>query len=55
MAWLSEKAFERLGSWVKRSTDARPSVFSPLINRLTPIEQSDTRDWVGDADWARLQ
>lgn len=55
MAWLSEKAFERLGSWVKRSTDSRPSVFSPLINRLTPIEQADTRDWVGDADWARLQ
>lgn len=55
MVWLSEKAFERLGTWIKRSTDASPGVVSPLIKRLTPIEQTDTRDWAGDADWARLQ
>ncbi len=55
MAWLSEKAFERLGAWVKRSTDGSPSIFNPLIKRLTPVEQPDALDWAGDADWARLQ
>ncbi len=55
MAWLSEKAFERMGAWLKRSTDASPGVFNPLIKRLTPVEQAEGLDWAGDADWARLQ
>ena len=55
MAWLSEKAFERTGAWLKRSTDPSPGVFNPLIKRLTPVEQAEGLDWAGDADWARLQ
>ncbi|ABE42266.1 HlyD family type I secretion periplasmic adaptor subunit [Polaromonas sp. JS666] len=55
MAWLSEKAFERLGSWVNRSAESSPRAFDPLVKRLTPVEEQDSLDWAGDADWARLQ
>ena len=55
MAWLSEKAFERLGNWVNRSAESSPRAFDPLVKRLTPVEEQDSLDWAGDADWARLQ
>lgn len=55
MAWLGEKAFERLGHWVNRSTESSPRAFDPLVKRLTPVEEQDSLDWAGDADWARLQ
>lgn len=55
MAWLSEKTFERIGDWVKRTTDSSQSAFGPLVKRFTPIEEQDQLDWAGDADWARLQ
>jgi len=56
MAWLSEKAFERLGAWVSRSAESSPRAFDPLVKRLTPVEEEqDSLDWAGDADWARLQ
>ena len=55
MAWLSEKTFERLGDWISRSTGASQRAFDPLVKRLTPVEEPDSLDWAGDADWARLQ
>lgn len=55
MAWLSEKAFERLGDWISRSTKSSQKAFDPLVKRLTPVEEQDSLDWAGDADWARLQ
>lgn len=55
MAWLGEKTFERLGNWVNRSTESSPRAFDPLVKRLTPVEEQDSLDWAGDADWARLQ
>ncbi len=55
MAWLGEKAFERLGNWVNRSAESSPRTFDPLVKRLTPVEEQDSLDWAGDADWARLQ
>lgn len=55
MAWLSEKAFERLGDWISRSTKSSQRAFDPLVKRLTPVEEQDSLDWAGDADWARLQ
>ncbi len=55
MAWLSEKAFDRLGNWVNRSTESSSRAFDPLVKRLTPVEEQDSLDWAGDADWARLQ
>lgn len=55
MAWLGEKAFERLGNWVNRSAESSPRAFDPLVKRLTPVEEQDSLDWAGDADWARLQ
>ena len=55
MAWLSEKAFERLGDWISRSTESSQRAFDPLVKRLTPVEEQDSLDWAGDADWARLQ
>jgi adhesin transport system membrane fusion protein len=55
MAWFNEKAFERLGALVSRSSQASQSAFGPLVKRLTPIDEPDQLDWAGDADWARLQ
>jgi adhesin transport system membrane fusion protein len=55
MAWFSEKAFERSGSWITRSSVMSDSVFGRLVKRLTPVESPDRLDWAGDADWARLQ
>jgi membrane fusion protein, adhesin transport system len=55
MVWLSEKTFERLGDWISRSTKSSQRAFDPLVKRLTPVEEQDSLDWAGDADWARLQ
>lgn len=55
MAWFNEKTFERLGAWVKRSTESAQATFGPLVKRLTPVDEPDRLDWAGDADWARLQ
>ena len=55
MAWLNEKAFERIGRTVKRTTQSAQTRFDPLFKRLTPIEEDNNLDWAGDADWARLQ
>ncbi len=55
MTWFSEKTFERMGTWVRRSTHPGQAAFGPLVKRLTPIDEPDQLDWAGDADWARLQ
>jgi adhesin transport system membrane fusion protein len=55
MAWLNEKAFERIGAAVQHTTRSSDATFGPLIKRLTPAEEPDALDWAGDADWARLQ
>jgi adhesin transport system membrane fusion protein len=55
MAWLSEKAFRRIGQLVQRSTASGHATFGPLVKRLTPIEDTEHMDWEGEADWARLQ
>jgi adhesin transport system membrane fusion protein len=55
MAWLSEKAFERMGLWLHKTAAAGQATFGPLVKRLTPIEDTDHLNWAGEADWARLQ
>ncbi len=55
MAWFNEKAFQRVGELVKRSSSSSQATFGPLVTRLTPTDEPDQLDWAGDADWARLQ
>jgi len=55
MAWFSEKAFHRTGELMAKTAASGNKTFGPLVKRLTPIEDNEQMDWVGEADWARLQ
>ena len=55
MAWFNEKAFQRVGDLVNRTARSTEATFGPLVTRLTPTDEKEHLDWVGDADWARLQ
>lgn len=55
MAFFGQKVFDRIGRWVQRDPAATTSPFSPLVKRLTPVDESMPADWAGEADWARLQ
>lgn len=55
MADLGEKSFERLGALIKEGEKSSESGFGRLVKRLTPAEEGAQLDWVGEADWARLQ
>lgn len=55
MAFFGQKVFDRIGRWVQRDPAATASPFSPMVKRLTPVDESMPADWAGEADWARLQ
>ena len=55
MAWFTENAFKRTGNLVKRTAAAGDASFGPFVKRLTPVEDTEQADWVGEADWVRLQ
>jgi adhesin transport system membrane fusion protein len=55
MAWFNESAFKRTGDLVKRTAAAGEASFGPFVKRLTPVEDTEQADWVGEADWVRLQ
>ena len=55
MAFFGPKVFDRIGQWMQRDPRASNSPFSPLVKRLTPVEEPLAGDWAGEADWARLQ
>ena len=55
MAWFNEKAFHRTGELMAKTAASGNKTFGPLVKRLTPIEDNEQMDWVGEADWARLQ
>ncbi len=55
MAWISQKAFERSGDAIERSSAVSRSIFGSLVKLLTPIDTPDRLDWADDVDWARLQ
>ncbi len=55
MALFSEKAFERVGTMVKRRSRPSRDALGPLAERVGASDEQERLDWAGDADWARLQ
>lgn len=55
MAEIDEKSFGLIGRVVQGLARATHRVFGGLVERLTPINESDRQDWRSDADWAVLQ
>lgn len=56
MAELNEKAFDRIGKVGSAGARLGRPVFGRMVERLAPQQDdSQPKDWAGEADWAQLQ
>lgn len=51
----TSKGFERLGEFIKSSGEKGRGYVDMIFKRWIPLEEEEPADWIGDADWARIQ
>ncbi len=51
----TEKGFGRLGKVIDKSGSKGRGLIDKVFSRWIPMDEEEPLDWVGDADWARIQ
>ncbi len=51
----TKKGFDRLGNVINKSGARGRGFIDRVFSRWIPMDEEEPLDWVGDADWARIQ